>query len=50
LGIEATTYDWAVEHEHIAGLFGGLIWATAATAEEQLLADGRRDAERPSDS
>ncbi len=26
--IEATTYDWAVEHEHIAGLLGRLIWGT----------------------
>jgi SAM-dependent methyltransferase len=30
--IEATAYDWAVEHEHIAGLFGRLIWGTDASA------------------
>ena len=26
--IEATTYDWAVEHEHIAGVLDRLIWGT----------------------
>ena len=26
--IEASTYDWAVEHEHIAGVFGRLLWGT----------------------
>jgi ubiquinone/menaquinone biosynthesis C-methylase UbiE len=26
--IEATTYDWAVEHEQIAGVFGRLMWDT----------------------
>lgn len=26
--IEATTYDWAVEHEHVAGVFGRLLWGT----------------------
>ncbi|HUE27308.1 MAG TPA: methyltransferase domain-containing protein [Solirubrobacteraceae bacterium] len=26
--IEATTYDWAVEHEHVAGVLGRLIWGT----------------------
>jgi len=30
--IEATTYDWAVEHEHIAGLLGRLIWGTDTSA------------------
>lgn len=30
--IEATTYDWAVEHEHVAGLLGRLIWGTDASA------------------
>ncbi len=26
--IEATTYDWAVEHEHVAGVLGRLLWGT----------------------
>ena len=26
--IEATTYDWAVEHEHVAGVLGRLVWGT----------------------
>ncbi len=26
--IEATIYDWAVEHEHVAGVLGRLIWGT----------------------
>jgi hypothetical protein len=26
--IEATAYDWAVEHEHIAGVLGRVIWGT----------------------
>jgi SAM-dependent methyltransferase len=30
--IEATTYDWAVEHEHVAGLLGRLIWGTDTSA------------------
>lgn len=30
--IEATTYDWAVEHEHVAGLLGRLIWDTDTSA------------------
>lgn len=30
--IEATTYDWAVEHEQIAGLLGRLIWGTDTAA------------------
>lgn len=30
--IEATTYDWAVEHEHIAGVLGRLIWGTDTAA------------------
>jgi SAM-dependent methyltransferase len=29
---EATTYDWAVEHEHVAGLLGRLIWGTDTSA------------------
>ena len=30
--IEATTYDWAVEHEHLAGVLGRLIWGTDTSA------------------
>ena len=30
--IEATTYDWAVEHEHAAGVLGRLIWGTDTSA------------------
>lgn len=30
--IEASTYDWAVEHEHIAGVFGRLRWGTDTSA------------------
>jgi SAM-dependent methyltransferase len=30
--IEATTYDWAVEHEHVAGVLGCLIWGTDTSA------------------
>lgn len=30
--IEATAYDWAVEHEHVAGLLGRLIWGTDTAA------------------
>jgi SAM-dependent methyltransferase len=30
--IEATTYDWAVEHEHVAGVLGRLIWGTNTSA------------------
>ena len=30
--IEATTYDWAVEHQHIAGVLGRLIWGTDTAA------------------
>ena len=26
--IEASTHDWAVEHEHVAGILGRLIWGT----------------------
>jgi hypothetical protein len=26
--IEATSYDWAIEHEHVAGVLGRLIWGT----------------------
>jgi hypothetical protein len=26
--IEASTHDWAVEHEHVAGVLGRLIWGT----------------------
>jgi SAM-dependent methyltransferase len=30
--IEATAYDWAVEHKHVAGVLGRLIWGTDASA------------------
>src|SRR5437763_5256721 len=30
--IEATTYDWAVEHEHVAHVLGRLIWGTDTAA------------------
>jgi SAM-dependent methyltransferase len=30
--IEATTYDWAVEHEQVAGVLGRLIWGTDTSA------------------
>ena len=30
--IEATTYDWAVEHERVAALLGRLIWGTDTAA------------------
>ena len=30
--IEATTYDWAVEHEHVAGVLGRVIWGTDTSA------------------
>jgi hypothetical protein len=30
--IEATTYDWAVEHEYVAGVLGRLIWGTDTSA------------------
>jgi SAM-dependent methyltransferase len=30
--IEATSYDWAVEHEHVAGVLGRLIWGTDTSA------------------
>jgi SAM-dependent methyltransferase len=30
--IEATIYDWAVEHEHVAGVLGRLIWGTDTAA------------------
>ena len=30
--LEATTYDWAVEHEHVAGVLGRLIWGTDTSA------------------
>jgi len=30
--IEATTYDWAVEHEHVAGVLGRLVWGTETSA------------------
>jgi SAM-dependent methyltransferase len=30
--IEATAYDWAVEHEHVAGVLGRLIWGTDTAA------------------
>jgi SAM-dependent methyltransferase len=30
--IEATSYDWAVEHEHVAGVLGRLVWGTDTSA------------------
>ena len=30
--IEATAYDWAVEHERVAGVLGRLIWGTDTSA------------------
>ncbi len=30
--IEATAYDWAVEHERAAGLLGRLVWGTDTSA------------------
>ena len=30
--LEATTYDWAVEHERVAGVLGRLIWGTDTAA------------------
>ena len=30
--IETTTYDWAVKHEHVAGVLGRLIWGTDTAA------------------
>jgi SAM-dependent methyltransferase len=30
--IEATAYDWAVEHEHVAGVLGQLLWGTDTAA------------------
>jgi SAM-dependent methyltransferase len=30
--IEATTYDWAVEHERVAGVLGRLVWGTDTSA------------------
>jgi SAM-dependent methyltransferase len=30
--IEATTYDWAVEHERVAGVLGRLVWGTDTAA------------------
>jgi SAM-dependent methyltransferase len=30
--IEATSYDWAVEHEQVAGVLGRLIWGTDTSA------------------
>jgi len=30
--IEASAYDWAVEHEHIAGVLGRLVWGTDTSA------------------
>jgi hypothetical protein len=43
--IEATTYDWAVEHEHVAGVLGRLIWGTDTSA---FYRDIARLAELPS--
>jgi hypothetical protein len=30
--VEATSYDWAVETEHVAGVLGRVIWGTDASA------------------
>ena len=30
--LEANAYDWAVEHEHVAGVLGRLIWGTDTSA------------------
>jgi SAM-dependent methyltransferase len=30
--IEASTYDWAVEHERVAGVLGRLLWGTDTSA------------------
>jgi SAM-dependent methyltransferase len=30
--IEATSYDWAVEHEHVARVLGQLVWGTNTSA------------------
>lgn len=30
--LEAAAYDWAVEHEHVARLFGQLLWGTNTSA------------------
>jgi SAM-dependent methyltransferase len=30
--IEATSYDWAVEHEHVASVLGRLLWGTDTAA------------------
>jgi SAM-dependent methyltransferase len=30
--VEATAYDWAVEHEHVAAVLGRLIWGTYTSA------------------
>ena len=45
--LEATTYDAVVEHEHLARIFGRLIWGTDTAAfyqEIARLADERDDA------
>ncbi len=45
--IEATTYDWAVEHEHLAGVLGRLIWGTDTSA---FYRDIARLSDLPSDT
>jgi ubiquinone/menaquinone biosynthesis C-methylase UbiE len=45
--IEATTYDWAVEHERVAGLLGRLIWGTDTSAFYREIA---RLSDLPSDT
>ena len=45
--IEATTYDWAVEHERIAGVLGRLVWGTDTAA---FFADIARLSELPAGS
>jgi SAM-dependent methyltransferase len=45
--IEATAYDWAVEHEQIAGVLGRLIWGTDTSA---FYRDIARLSELPADT
>jgi SAM-dependent methyltransferase len=45
--VEATAYDWAVEHEHIAGVLGRLLWGTDTSA---FYRDIARLSELPADT
>lgn len=45
--IEATAYDWTVEHEHVAAVLGRLIWGTDTAA---FYRDVARLAELPADT